>query len=207
MRDEPYLDRAALKVYLSINGTGRDDDVDLGLGAASDAIDEACGRVGMGFWPAPDEPSEMFYTATRPSTIEIDDVVEVTELAIDTTGRGNFDNPTIWVEGTDFVLEPENAVAKGRPYERIKVHPFRRFVLPQGLPGAIRVTARFGWPGDEPYDGAVQMTKIIASKLIKRKEAPQGIVTFGTEVAMRILVSDPDFPLLLGSLVRDPILA
>lgn len=201
---EPYVTVDDLKRFLSITGSNRDADVELAIAAASSAIDAVCGDRSFRAAPTDDDDAEArYFTPTRPSTIDVDDLVGVVELAIDVSGRGSYS--VVWEENRDYVLEPENALQHGRPFERLKVHPYGRRYLPLNLPRAVRVTARFGWPAT--YPGAVQMTQTIASKLLKRKEAPFGIAQFGAELAMRLIVNDPDFPVLLGDFVRDPVLA
>ncbi len=199
MDTTPYVDADTLKAVLNIKAAGRDERVNAALNAATQAINDACDRD----FHVPSETAadeERYYTPNRPRTLQIDDVLEIHELATDLSGVGEF--TVVWEQNRDFVLEPLNAPAKGRPYERVLVHPWARFFL-QELPRSVRVTGVFGWPETPP--NVITMCTILATKLYKRPDAAFGIASFGSEVAMQVLRTDPDYMLLLGSYLRDTI--
>lgn len=199
MDSTPYVDLDVLKSVLNIKTPDRVPRLEAAAAAATDAINSACDRdFHRPAETAADE--ERYYTPDRPRTLQIDDVLEIHELATDQTGIGQF--TIVWEQNRDFTLEPLNAPLKGRPFERVKVHPLTRFLLiPR--PRSVRITGVFGWPEVPP--SVVTMCTILATKLYKRPDAPFGIASFGAEVAMQVLRTDPDYMLLLGDYLRDPI--
>lgn len=205
---DAYVKPEALKKTLNLSGTSFvDDDVDIAVVSASQAIDGICDRSFVPADMSNESGTVRYFTPQRPSTQEIDDAVEIVEVAVDYTGRDDFADA--WVENQDFVLEPLNAAAKDRPYERIRVtgslsRRIRGF--PMGVPRSVRVTARWGWV--ETPEAIVDACSILATRIVKRKrEAPFGIVTAGIDVgtAIRIARSDPDVMMLLdgGKFIRE----
>ena len=109
---------------------------------------------------------------------------------------------TTWISEQNYVLQPLNAVADGRPYTILRTYSW---VTGRGGPpyANIQITGRWGWttiPSQVP-----QATVILAAKLLVRtRQAPFGIVTAGGDVgvAMRIASTDPDVRALLEDLGR-----
>lgn len=200
MATTPYLELETYKELAGIKVDVDDARTTLALEAATEAISKACDRT---FYPVSETGAdeERFYTARRPLTLEIDDVIEVHEFATDLSGTGTFES--IWEQDRDFYLEPLNAAVKGRPFERIKVRPNARFLL-SSFPRTARVTGVFGWP--EMPSAVKQATLILTTRLRLRKDTPYGIASFGTEIAMRLLKTDPDLAALLEDLTRDTVL-
>lgn len=198
MDTTPYVSVDAVKQVLNIRGDDVGNRVAIACNAATDALNSACDRDfhAVSITGADDE---RFYTPHRPRTVEIDDVLEIHELAVDTAGNGSYS--TIWELGRDFYLEPENAPKKGRPYERIKLHPWSRFAFP-ALPNALRVTGIFGWAATPP--AIIEMALILSVKYYKRPDAAFGVVSFG-EVSMQIVRNDPDLASLLQDYTRDTV--
>lgn len=187
-----YATSAELKATLELTGeTFADADVALALTAASRGIDNATRRR---FWLDADNTSVRYYTPRSCSLLEIDDVVDLVELA---TGTGDGSFATAWTENTDHVLEPLNAAADGRPQTMIK--PILKS-LPTQL-RSVRVTGQFGWPAVP--DGIKQGTIILASKLLRRaREAPFGVIMFSEGEVARITRADPDVMFLIGPYIK-----
>lgn len=199
MNTTPYCDVALVKKILNITATDRDARVALAADAATQAINLAMDTD----FHVPGETAadeERFYTSERPSTIQIDDLVELHEVAVDSFLDGSYGQ--VWEEGRDFALEPLNALAKGRPFERIKLLTRSRYSF-SPRQRAVRVTGVFGWPVTPP--AVVEYATILAVKLYKRPDAAFGIATFG-DVSMQVMRNDPDFDNLLHSLGRDTII-
>jgi hypothetical protein len=196
----PYVEIETYKELAGIKVDIDDARTQLALEAATEAISKVCDRT---FYAVNETAADeiRYYTARRPLTLEIDDLIELHEFATDLSGTGVFQS--IWEQDRDFYLEPLNALAKGRPFERIKVRPNARFLL-SSFPRTARLTGVFGWP--EMPSAVTQATVIVATRLRMRKETPFGIASFGTEVAMRLLKTDPDLQLLLDDLTRDSVL-
>lgn len=197
-----YATSSELKSALTLLGeTFADDEIALALTAASRGIDAATDRR---FWVDPDATQVRYYTPRGRRTVEIDDLVVLTEVASDSTGDATFE--TTWTANTDFVLEPLNAAADGRPWTTIRVQPYGTRRLPC-IPRSVRVTGKFGWAA-VPAE-VKEATIVLASKLMRRaREAPFGIVTAGIDdaAAMRIARTDPDVSFLIGPLRRNRVL-
>lgn len=182
-----YAETRLLLDYLNI-----DDEVDqirtfagLWITAVSRNIDDFCGRQfgqtaleERHYEPVWDRRDKCWYAT-------IDDVQNVTGLAIE-----DEDGAAV----TDYTLLPRNNVAKGRPYERLKI---------ESATGDIAVTALFGWtavPSSVPTGLFLQ-----AARLNARRSSPFGIAgspSQGSEI--RLLAQlDPDFRTTLRPYVRD----
>lgn len=191
-----YISAAQLKSSLELTGTTyADADVALAVGASCRAVDSITGRR---FWLDADAEQVRYYTPRARLALQIDDLVTLTSVAVDTTGDGSYD--TTWTIGTDFVLEPVNGPSEqpARPYTMLRVRRSSGQCLPTWVEQSVKVTGRFGW-SSVPDDITTACT-ILASKLLRRtREAPFGIVTAGIDqaTAMRIGRNDPDVYTLL----------
>lgn len=189
-----YITPEQLKVTLEITTPLQDGDIPVAIASASRAIDNRCNRR---FYPD-DENDVRYYTPIRTDWCGIDDLVTVSEVAVDFNADGDFEQ--IWVENTEYILEPMNTSVPWRPKTAIRTHPFggRWFAL---WPRTLRVTAIFGWQA--PPDEVVEATKIIATQMLKRpRDAPWGVIAFGVEVAAKIAYSDAQVNQLLGPLMK-----
>lgn len=195
----PYVELDQFKDELGIKVAVDDDRITRALATASEVLNKICDRDFHVLPTGSDE--ERYFSPDRPRTLTIDDLVEIHEFAIDRQGN-DFATPTLWLENRDYVLKPENAARKGRPFERVKVMPYGRYLLPD-MPRSVRISGVYGWPAVP--DAITQATMLLANRLRVRKDAPFGIASFGTDVAMRVLRSDPDIELAVLDLVRDSI--
>ncbi len=169
----------------------KDDDLREAITAASRSIDNYCGRTFYSGGTA----DVRYYTAYDSTThLNIDDVVSVTALETDYDGDGVYE--TLWTQGTDFLLEPQNAPTLSQPYTSIRVlYPRTSLRLPK-YAGAIRITGSFGW--DSPPPEVKRATRILAIRLMKRGDAPFGVVGVGFDnTSVRIPSVDPDLRFLL----------
>jgi hypothetical protein len=195
-----YVELEQLKSSLELSGqTYADRDLGLAINAASRAIDEATGRR---FYLDPDTTQVRYYTPDSLRQLETDDIAVLTGVAID---RGANTYSETWTQGVEYVLEPFNAPADYRPYERIVVRRLSGQWFPAYLERSVKVTGQFGWATlPEPIKAA---TSILAGKLLRRvREAPFGIITAGIDqgVAMRIARTDPDVYALIHDFDRRP---
>jgi len=78
-----------------------------------------------------------------PQFIEIDDVVTVTAVHIDTDANGSWETAAA---ATDYVLWPYNAPVHDFPYTRLELHPSPSVSFAVDYPKPIRVTGTWGWP-------------------------------------------------------------
>jgi len=197
--DTNYVSLDEVKRSLKLQGTtGVDDDIKRAIPAACRAIDDLCDRF---FYRDDGSNDEVrFYTPTRLRVQETDDVIAISELAIDRDGDGDYEQV---LDVGDYLLEPLNAAASGKPFERIVL---RRSVhsWPVGRHGAVRVTGRFGWP--EVPSQVNAYAGLLAAQFVKRwRESPWGVLNVGTDVAVaaRIARTDPQFEVMVGRLVRE----
>lgn len=193
---EPYVTAEELKASVSMSGeTYADADITLAVNAASKAIDELCRRR---FWLDTDSTSVRYYTPLSYRLVEIDDAVDVVEVA---TGLGDGSFGTVLVEGADYILKPINAAADGEPYTLLKsTRTHGRFR--SGVERSVRVTGQFGW--EAVPDPIKLATSLLASRLVRRvREAPFGVLTVGLEgMAARIAYNDPDIGLMVNPYIR-----
>lgn len=130
-----YTTLAAVKERLGVTDTTQDGNIQAAIDAAERIIDGYCRRS---FAVADSTATQRWFTADGPVAVTIDDAVEVTSVAVDRDGDGVYEE-TIAV----YRPWPYDAPSRGRPYTRVET--FAGTYLPLG-PGAVRVTARWGWP-------------------------------------------------------------
>ena len=191
-----YIAVEDLKKSLELTGTTNvDRDIERAIPAASAAIDEMCARK----FGKDDSAVARYFNARTATICLIDDVPDQTvTLAVDRAG--NYSYSESWTEGTDYIFEPMNAPADGKPYESVRS-------IAQGFPmhtGAVKVTARFGW--DAVPAQVIEACALLANKLIVRiRQAPFGIVSAGIDsgAVMRIARTDPDVVALLEPFMRN----
>lgn len=198
-----YTTLADVRNGLQIEDSIDDTAIEAAILSASRQIDEYCqrffyqeGTVGS--------PSTRYYTALNPWSLEIDDIVTLTEVATDT----GFDTPLqydqVWNLSSDIMVEPVNNDKKGWPYTRLLA--VGEYVWPYFFPQTCRIRGVFGFP-EIPYEVELAC-KIQASRLFVRKQSPFGIagsVELGTVRLNSRL--DPDVEMLLKTFRRNQGLA
>lgn len=171
--------------------------VDRALEAASRIVDLATHRQ----FGAVDDPEARVY-ATRWSSYacawvaQIDDLFELDGLVVelDPTRDETFTTAT-----TDYKLRPLNAVAKGRPLERLNIGSSG---YGYGSEGLVRVTATWGWPTVPPT--IVEACLLQAARIVYRRDAPQGVAgspDAGSELRL-LAQADPDVLVLVKPYTR-----
>jgi hypothetical protein len=180
-----YCSIEELKSRLAIPDTGDDFELQLAAESASREIDQICGRY---FWQAADTRVYMPDSIYRQTT---DDIVSVTSLKVDFDGDGTYE--TTWTQNVDYRLEAGigqyNTTAKGEPwpytgYTVLQASKPIPFVWPWSNPTRIQIQGVFGWPA---VPSAVkQATLIMASDLLRRKDAPFGVAGFSEFGVVRI---------------------
>lgn len=190
----PTLKRALGK----ITSDDRDEDLLLAAVAASRMIDSATGR-----WPGAFRADLTASARTFPiagklvanmgymlSGLMVDDIASSAgvTVGIGTAGTG------VYYPASTFSLGPSNAPAMGRPYDWV--------MLPasfnMGAVDSIQVSARWGWP-TTPTE--VEMAaRLLASRLYKRKDSPQGVIASADWGAVRVSKTDPDVYALIADL-------
>lgn len=131
-----YLTLDEAKSYLGISDTDDDVSIELAVEAASRAIDDWCGRR---FYTATET---RYYTSDSGTVLDVDEFTSITTLKTDGDGDGTFG--TVWAS-SDYVLEPFNAAADGRPYTRITKATNGNYSFPSTRRG-VEIAGSFGWP-------------------------------------------------------------
>lgn len=174
-----YISVAELKAELHITDTNDDVQIARWATSASRMVDGWCHRQ----FGQVEAPEERFYTGVLDRLsgyyyLPIDDLMTTDGLVIRKNGA----------EVSSYWLLERNAVAKGKPYERIRI----------GFSGELSVTALWGWNAVPVV--IKQATMMQANRLAQRRESPYGVAgspSDGSE--MRLLASvDPDVKVLLG---------
>jgi hypothetical protein len=199
-----YVELEEFKRTANLSGqTYVDNDIQIALVAASRGIDQALHRR---FYPDADAAQVRYYTPNGGCTVEIDDLLTLTSLLADYDGDGTFEQT--WVQNTDFILEPLNAVADGVPFDTIRRHQRSGFSY-SPYPRSLKLTGKFGWAAAP--EGIRTLTSLIAARLVKRtREAPFGIVSFGLDGAvMRAsqFANDPEYQFLTSTYAKTQVLA
>jgi hypothetical protein len=191
-----YLTLDDAKGYQRIGDTADDLEIALWITAASRAIDGFCGRQFGQVASLEARTCRPLYDPHRRRWVaELDDVQDITGLTV-VDWNGN----TI----TDYDLDPANAVAKGRPYERLLARTGpggcgwwgRNYFVPN--PDAkLTVTAKWGWTAvPTPVKAA---TFLQVARFAARRDSPFGVAgspSDGSQV--RLLAKlDPDVQVML----------
>ena len=192
-----YTTLADVRNALQIEDSIDDTDIQAAILAASRMIDDYCQR---GFYQEGTlaAPVTKYYTPVSPWYVEIDDLIEPTEVASRANQSGPFS--TIWDLDTDIMYEPINNPEIGRPITRLLA--IQTYVWPYFFPQTVKVTGVWGF-SSIPYEVALAC-KIQAARLFVRKQSPFGIagsVELGTVRLNSRL--DPDVEMLLKTFRRN----
>ncbi len=209
----------ALKATINVGSNYADADAIRALEASSRLVDDHTHRR---FW-ADTGDTIRYYTARRWEDVEIDDLIELTEMATDPVGLGDYSD--VWVSPDDILLDPPNAHYDSAPIERIylrRLVPYAGFAYggylgssyawwglgrhrwPYRRQQGIRITGRFGWP--KVPAKVEEAVSILAPRLMKRaREATWGVIGLGIEGSspLKLSQTDPDVAALLARLTRD----
>lgn len=191
-----YVAPAELKQILMLQNV---EFADLAIEIAIESASRACdGYKDTRYYAVEDETRD--YTAQpHERSLRIDDISTLTSVSVDQDGDGTFEET--WTRGTEFILEPLNAVADGRPWNwlTLKDRSGKRFPF---SPGAVRVVGTFGWL-TVPVN-VKQATILLANRLLYRtRQAPLDVlvVAAGETVSLAHIGSiDKDVKFLLDQL-------
>lgn len=189
-----YASLAELKVVLRIPTSDTADDVELmsRLASAQERVNGDCGRPhGFGLDAS---ASARIYRPHHEELLSVDDIGSTTGLIVE-IGRD-----TTWsqVDSSLWDTLPENAIADGRAIEQI-----RRLVGQWPMWGLqrIRVTAQWGWP--MVPENIKNATLLLAARLFRRKDSPEGIKGFNDLGVVRVSRYDSDYDNLIGRYIKD----
>lgn len=205
----PYADLPLLKSQLSISDSQRDTLLNAALNAASRSVDDFCGRRFYldattsqrvynpthrlaGFNAVTYAAQSLFIPsgAGLGTQFIVDDIGDTAGLVVE---YGS--NSAGWTALTPDDYLPENAVARGEPITGL--------VCDTGFPmmgtTRLRVTAKWGWPAVP--DQVVEATLILAARLFRRKDSPEGVIGTAEWGTVRLSRTDPDVAALLSRFV------
>jgi hypothetical protein len=190
-----YITASELKASTDLtNETFLDDLVDDCVAAASRAIDNFRRDIGP-FFPS---TQTRYYTPQDGIVrLPIHVLNTLTTLSVDMDGDGTWEDT--WAQGTEFWLEPTNAVADGIPYHTVALILRNQAYFPR-TPRSVKITGSFGWA--ETPIVVKQAARLLATKLVQRKDTPYGILVAGQEMvaAAKFGSLDPDAAQLLRGL-------
>jgi len=170
-----------VKGYLGIPVADTVDDTMLEqiVESASRSIDRIAGR----YFYQDSTTSQRFYRAVSPVSLLVDDISTTTSLVVDVSTDGT-NYSTTMVYNTDFIVEPFNAAATGRPYTLLTSLGTQYFPYPWNYRPGVRVTARWGWPAIP--DDIVECCLILSADLYKRKDSVGGVLGLSEMGAIRM---------------------
>jgi hypothetical protein len=164
-----YATLAEAKAYLSIADSIDDTMLEAMVMSASRAIDNIAGRR----FYLDASASARQYRSNNPYILTVDDFGSTTglALALDTGGDGTYE--TTLTYNTDYIVEPFNAVAMGKPYTQVTLvgGQLLPYLLPNYRP-SVQLTAKWGYPS-VPYDIS-QACLILTADMYKRKDSVGG---------------------------------
>lgn len=170
----------------------RDDLIEVAIRAASRKIDRLCGRR---FYPDLIVSARTFPVAGRTfaapygTGLYVDDISSLNGLAIAGGSYGNFSSPL-----TTYYTGPDNALVYGRPITYLAGDAgFYSSV------NSVQVTARWGWPTIP--DEVEAATILLAARLYRRKDSPQGVISSADWGSVRVSRVDPDVENLVAHLI------
>ncbi|MFD9319290.1 phage gp6-like head-tail connector protein [Streptomyces sp. NPDC060053] len=180
-----YVTLEELKSQFGIepDDDSRDADLNRARASASRSIDKTTGRR---FWLDPTPVARTFNPRGRivcesdGDLFLVDDIGSETGLVVE-TGSGSS-----WSAVTDYETSPDNALTEDKP-----ITGLLRVLGTWGtVTTRLRVTARFGWPAvpDDIHEAAL----ILASRLYKRKDSPEGIIGSAEWGVRNLSRRDPD---------------
>ena len=177
-----YVTLSEVKTYLDIPQADTTEDALLEqiVEAASRSIDRIAGRR----FYLDGVASARYYRTKDAYSLLVDDIGTTTDLAValDTSGGGTY--PTAAAYQTDFIAEPLNALAKGRPITLLTMVGPYLFPYPFNFRPGVRVTARWGWP--TVPDDIIEATLILSADLYKRKSSVGGVLGLSELGAIRM---------------------
>lgn len=187
-----YTDLATVKSSIGkFTADDRDDLIDQAILAASRMIDHRCGRS---FSADPSATARTFPAAGRTMCVGldqvllVDDISTATGLAVAVGSTGSYVTATGWEAG------PDNALVYGQPYTQLRA-------ADGWLPSytRVQVTAKWGWPSVP--DEIAQAAQLLAARLYRRKDSPNGVIGSADWGTIRVSRFDPDIDALLDPYV------
>ena len=175
-----YITLANLKTYLKIDDSVEDALLESIIESASRSIDRIANRR---FYLDSTASARTYQNETF-WRCQVDDIGSTTGLVVKTNPDSSGTYQVTLTQGTDYIVEPTNAAAKGRPYTTITIVGSNGFSLPVDLRPQVQVTAMWGWPAIP--DDIEQACYILSADLYKRKDSIGGVLGLSELGAIRM---------------------
>ncbi|MEU6491090.1 hypothetical protein ABZ890_11935 [Streptomyces sp. NPDC046984] len=189
-----YASLEDVKDPLKITDSVRDTTIARNLAAASRSIDKTCGRR---FWLDPAPVARIINPKGR-TTLDQDgshlltaDIGDVEDLGVAVGRSPAWSDITAQVEA-----EPTDALQDLRPVTSLLLLGGS---WPAGGGTRVQITARWGWPAVP--DEVREATALLASRLFKRKDSPEGVLGSAEWGVVRVSRTDPDVYGLIQSFI------
>lgn len=175
-----YITLTNLKTYLAIDDSVEDTLLENIIESASRSIDRIANRR---FYMDSTVSARLYQNRTY-YTCLVDDIATATGLVVKTNPDSTGTYQTTLTYGTDYILNPSNALANGRPFTSIVLVGSNAFSLPTTMRPQVEVTAKWGWP--TVPDDIEQATYILSADLYKRKDSIGGVLGLSELGAIRM---------------------
>lgn len=175
-----YITLANLKTYLKIDDSVDDTILEGIIESASRSIDRIANRR----FYADAAATARTYSPIGNLRVQIDDVSTTTGLIVKTDPDATGTYQTTLTLNTDYIVEPTNAIALGRPITTITIVGPTAFSLPVNYRPQVQVTAKWGWPAIP--DDIEQATYILSADLYKRRDSIGGVLGISELGAIRM---------------------
>ena len=175
-----YATLAELKAYLKIDDSMEDSLLENIVEAASRSIDRIANRR----FYLDSTATARQYRPMNELRVFTDDFGSTSGLIVKTDPNDAGVYATTLTLNTDYIVEPVNAAAKGRPWNYITIVSGESYSLPVNYRPQVEVTARWGWPSVP--DDINQATLILSADLYKRKDSIGGVLGLSELGAIRM---------------------
>lgn len=175
-----YITLANLKNYLKIDDSAEDTLLEQIIESASRSIDKIANRR----FYLDSTATARTYRPIGNLRVITDDIGSTTGLILKTDPNSTGTYQTTMTLNTDYIVEPTNALAKGRPVNYLTIVGSTALSLPVNYWPQVQVTAKWGWP--EVPDDIEQATYILSADLYKRKDSIGGVLGLSELGAIRM---------------------
>lgn len=175
-----YITLANLKTYLKIDDSVDDVILEKIIESASRSIDRIANRR----FYLDAAASARTYRPVGNLRVQTDDFGSTTGLVVKTDPNGTGTYQTTLVLNQDYIVEPTNAAASGRPYTTITIVGSNAFSLPVNNWPQAEITAKWGWP--TVPDDVTEATYILSADLYKRRDSIGGVLGLSELGAIRM---------------------
>lgn len=188
-----YTTLALVKAALQISDSSEDTLISSKITAASQQIDQLCGRT---FTAAGSAAARILNTRGRVvwgpdgHRLLVDDIGSLTGLTVESGTPGG----STWTDITSRVeAHPLDAIGRGYPVTEL-------LLLSGCWPARVRITVPWGWPAQPAVVGEAALIQTV--RLYKRKDSAEGVLGSAEwSGPVRVARFDPDVAALLAPLV------